>query len=165
MGLNPKSFYQLTLNTGRIHQLNRRDALELLEEIKNDLVARISAERAQVVADEVADQIAYHKPGAKARAAAQLNLSPQRISQMIKEHEQMKDDTKATRVAYDFGGSIHVMDIDAAGVWVEGTDEVLPLNGDRDETLEAAGYRTVGDWVMQGEVEGITVERQETVSE
>lgn len=159
MELNRKSFYQLTLNTDRIHQLSRRDALELLEEIKNDLVTRISAERAQVVADEVADQTAYHKPGAKARAAAQLNLSPQRIGQMIKENERMKDDTKVTRVAYDFGNEIHVMDIDSAGVWVEGTEEVLPLDGDRDETLEAAGYRTAGEWVAQSEAEGITVER------
>lgn len=159
MELNPTSFYQLTLDTERIHQLDRRTALELLEHIKADLIAHTAAERARIVAAEVADQAAYHKPGAKARAAIKLDLSPQRISQMIKEHKQMDKDTAVTRVAYDFGTELHIVDVDARGVYVDGAAEVFPLVGDRDNTLKDAGYRTHGDWAMQGEAEGITVIR------
>lgn len=158
MELNPKAFYVLHMDAARIRMLDRRAALELLEGIKADLIGRLAAERARVVADEVADQTAYHKPGAKARAAVQLGLSPQRISQMIQEYD-MHDDNKITRMAYDFDGELHVMDIDAFGAYVEGSVEVLPLDGDRDMTLEGAGYRTHGGWKEEGEAEGITVSR------
>ena len=51
------------------------------------------------------------------------------------------------------------MGIDAHGAYVDGTVEVIPLDGDRDMTLEGAGYRTHGGWLMQGETEGVTVTR------
>jgi hypothetical protein len=62
-------------------------------------------------------------------------------------------------IAYDFGASIHILDVDEDGVAAPDTANVLPLDGDRDETLADAGYRTVSDWTMQGDAEGATVER------
>jgi hypothetical protein len=61
-------------------------------------------------------------------------------------------------IAYDFGDTIHVLDIDDQGAAPPDSANVLPLDGDRDETLDNAGYRTVGQWAQQGEAEGITVE-------
>jgi hypothetical protein len=63
-------------------------------------------------------------------------------------------------IAYDFGDSVHVLDVDEFGVALPDSADVLPLDGDRDETLEGAGYRIVGGWTAHGEAEGAPVERR-----
>lgn len=155
--MNPADHY--TLDLPAIRALPRAQALALLDDIRRHVTSAVGAERARLVADEVAEQAAAHgSHGAQRRAATALDMKPARLSQLWKEHQHM-DDTTVTRTAYDFGDEIHIMDIDAFGVWVEGTDEVLPLDGDRDETLERAGYRITGIWSMRGEVEGVEIER------
>jgi hypothetical protein len=72
-----------------------------------------------------------------------------------------RNERPADRVAFDFGDSLHVMDVDAHGVHDPDSVEVLPMNGTRDDTLAAAGYRIVSDWTQQGDAEGATVERNE----
>lgn len=62
-------------------------------------------------------------------------------------------------IAYDFGDTIHILDVED-GVALPDSVDVVTMRGDRDETLDDAGYRVVGDWTMQGECEGAPVERQ-----
>lgn len=70
-------------------------------------------------------------------------------------------DRPSARVAYDLGDAVHVMDVDQHGAHDPDSVEVLPLDGDRDDALAAAGYRTVGEWTQQGDAEGVTVERDQ----
>jgi hypothetical protein len=63
-------------------------------------------------------------------------------------------------IAYDFGDSVHVLDVDEFGVALPGSADVLPMDSSRDETLDGAGYRILGDWTAHGEAEGVSVERQ-----
>ncbi|WP_435110185.1 hypothetical protein [Nocardiopsis synnemataformans] len=147
------SYYRIDWDA--LNALPDAEKMQALADIFDQIRSEIGAERGRMVHQSYADH------GTQKAAAAALGMKPARFGQIYNEHKEskMKDDTKVTRVAYDFGNELHVMDIDAAGVWVEGTDEVLPMDGDRDETLEGAGYRTVGEWTRQGEADGITVER------
>lgn len=140
-----------------LSQLSNAKKMEALAAIFKQIRADVGAERGRMAHQ------AYAEHGTKKAAAAHLGLSPARFGQIYEDYKEriVKDDNKITRTAYDFDAELHIMDIDAFGAYVEGTVEVLPLDGDRDNTLENAGYRTVGGWEMQGEAEGITVERQE----
>jgi hypothetical protein len=64
-----------------------------------------------------------------------------------------------TTMAYDFGNEIHILELDEFDAAVEGSplDLLGVLPSGRNETLEAAGYRIIGHWDMQGEVEGVEV--------
>lgn len=62
-----------------------------------------------------------------------------------------------TYMAYDFGDSIHVLELDEFGAAV-GDATVIALTAGRDERLLACGWRVRGPWSMQGEVLGAVVE-------
>ncbi|MEU3020071.1 hypothetical protein ABZ635_22050 [Nocardiopsis sp. NPDC007018] len=153
MELNPADYYRI--DWGALNDLPPGEKMGALAKIFEQVRADIGAERGRMAHQAHADH------GTKKAAAEHLGLSPARFGQIYDERKKAMADTKVTRVAYDFGTELHIMDVDERGVYVDGTAEVLPHAGDRDSTLQDAGYQTHGEWVMQGEAEGITVERQE----
>lgn len=151
MELNPADYYRIDWDA--LNQLADADKMAALATIFERVRADIGSERGRMVHQ------AHASHGTKKAAADHLGMKPARFGQIYEEHEKNMKDTKVTRVAYDFGTELHIMDIDAHGAYVDGTVEVIPLDGDRDMTLEGAGYRTHGGWLMQGETEGVTVTR------
>lgn len=109
------------------------------------------------------------------RIADELGLTPSRVYQVLRELAGAEEappvveyrlstrnqDAPPARMAYDFGDALHVMDVDQHGAHDPATVEVLPMNGDRDDTLAAAGYRPAGEWTQHGDAEGVVVERDQ----
>lgn len=80
--MEDEDYYTLTLDTDAIHQMDRREALALLDRIRHQVAGKVVDERARVAAAEVREEQARHRPGAPTRAAKTLGVSPSRISKL-----------------------------------------------------------------------------------
>ncbi|GAA3731448.1 hypothetical protein HDA32_005678 [Spinactinospora alkalitolerans] len=71
-------------------------------------------------------------------------------------------DTAATHVAHDFGDRIRIIAVDPQSAQshhqFDDAHEVS-MGGDRDSTLDAAGYRRIGEWSKEGDHDAARVER------
>lgn len=135
--MNPGDYYRLDL--AAIRALPRRDALDLLDEIRLDVTKVTGAERARIVAAEVTEQAAAHgERGAQRRAAAALNMKPARLGQLYKTWETTMT-VQAITCSDELAAVLNATPAtpeDAAetprdwieGIWVNGT--VYPLDPD-----------------------------------
>ncbi|PRX92001.1 hypothetical protein [Allonocardiopsis opalescens] len=152
------SYY--TIDWEAIGALEAPERLRVLAEVAAEVSHAVGAERARIVGAEVERQLGIRKAAAQRRAAQELGLKESRLSQIWRDYQQMKKDIEVTRVAYDFGEELHIMDVDGFGVHDPASVEVIALDGrGRDAALKAAGYAAAGGWVRQGEAEGVTVLR------
>ncbi|KAK1176697.1 hypothetical protein B7755_052125 [Streptomyces sp. NBS 14/10] len=63
-------------------------------------------------------------------------------------------------VAYDFGPTVRVIDLDANGAWIAETETVVKVGvGGRTAALFDAGYRLLGEWTKCGEAASVEVLR------
>lgn len=77
-----EEYFTLTLDTEALHRMDRRQAMDLLDEIRLQVSEQVADERARVAAAEVLEEQACHKPGAPARAAKTLGISASRMSKL-----------------------------------------------------------------------------------
>lgn len=137
-------------------------AMEVLAELSSLEDNDFTLARLALVGSAMEEEQARHRPGAQARAASTLGLSPQRMSQL---YRQYRKKYRVTRIAYDFGDELHIMDLDGQGVAIEGSVETAPAPDGPDQALVRAGYRRSGPWERHGEAMGATVEKVKTEKE